>query len=184
VNGARVYALGAQQPRLGRGVFVAPTASVIGDVVLGDDVSVWFGAVIRGDESPIVIGRGTNVQDGTIIHSNRGGPDVVIGEHVTIGHGARLHGCHIEASALIGIGAIILDGAVVESGAIVAAGTLVPPRKRVPAGQLWAGSPATYRRPVSDDERRMIEQAPALYIEDAKRYEHLYALQPACGSHG
>lgn len=170
MNSGSVYGLRDIWPRLGQGVFIAPTAAVIGDVELGDGVSVWFGAVIRGDESLISIGAGSNIQDGTIIHSNRGGPGVVVGERVTVGHGVRLHGCRIESDSLIGIGAVVLDGAVVESGAIVAAGSLVPPNKRVAAGELWAGTPAARRRPLSDPERAMLAAAPAIYVDDARRY--------------
>ena len=170
MNAPVVFGLRDVWPRLGAGVYIAPTAAVIGDVALGDGVSVWFGAVIRGDETPILIGADSNIQDGTIIHSNRGGPEVVIGERVTVGHGARLHGCHIEADALIGIGAIVLDGAVVERGAIVAAGALVTPGKRVVSGELWAGAPAVRRRLVNENERRMLREAPAIYTEDARRY--------------
>jgi carbonic anhydrase/acetyltransferase-like protein (isoleucine patch superfamily) len=171
MNGVTVYGLRDAWPQLGKDVYIAPTAIVVGDVTLGDAVSVWFGAVIRGDETSIRIGAGSNVQDGTIIHSNRGGPAVVIGDRVTIGHGARLHGCRVESDALIGIGAIVLDGAVVESGAIVAAGSLVPPGRRVAAGELWAGAPATRRRPTSDQEQAMLREAPAIYIADARRYD-------------
>jgi len=166
VNVLNIYCLGDHCPKIGPGVFIAPTAAVIGDVVLGEGVSVWFGAVIRGDETPIVIGAGTNIQDGTVVHSNRGGPDVAIGERVTVGHGARLHGCRIDSHALIGI------GAVVESGAIVAAGALIAPRKRVGTGELWAGTPAVFKRAITDAESRMIHEAPAIYLEDARRYLH------------
>jgi carbonic anhydrase/acetyltransferase-like protein (isoleucine patch superfamily) len=170
VNPLNIYCLGDRCPQLGAGVYIAPTAAVIGDVILGDGVSVWFGAVLRGDETSIVIGAETNLQDGVVVHSNRGGPAVSIGERVTVGHGARLHGCRIAASALIGISATVLDGAVVESGAIVAAGALIPPRKHVGAGELWAGTPAVFRRAVTEAEARMIQEAPAIYLEDARRY--------------
>ena len=170
MNGSTVLALGVLEPRIGADVFIAPTAVVIGDVVLGDEVSVWFGAVLRGDESRISIGAGSNVQDGVIVHSNRGGPEVLIGEQVTIGHGARLHGCRIDERALVGIGAIVLDGAVIESGAIVAAGSLVAPNKRVSAGELWAGVPAMRRRALNEQELAMLREAPAIYREDARRY--------------
>ena len=170
MSGVPVYGLGGVWPRLGRDVYIAPTAAVIGDVTLGDGVSVWFGAVIRGDEGPIRIGASSNIQDGTIIHSNPGGPEMLVGERVTVGHGVRLHGCLIESDVLIGIGAIVLDGAVVESGAIVAAGALVPPGRRVGAGELWAGVPAVRRRPVSEAERRLLAEAPAIYSADSRRY--------------
>jgi carbonic anhydrase/acetyltransferase-like protein (isoleucine patch superfamily) len=170
MSGMTLYGLRDNWPRLGAGVYIAPTAAVIGDVVLGDGVSVWFGAVIRGDEMPIVVGHRTNIQDGAIVHTNRGGPGVVIGEDVTIAHGARLHGCRIDSGALIGIGAIVLDGAIVESGALVAAGALVAPGTRVASGDLWTGTPAARRRALNDIERAMLHDAPAIYVEAARRY--------------
>lgn len=182
MSGNTILALAKLSPRIGAGVYIAPTAVVIGDVILGDDVSVWFGAVIRGDESRITIGAGSNVQDGVVIHSNRGGPEVVVGEQVTIGHGARLHGCQVNARSLIGIGAIVLDGALIESGAIVAAGSLVSPNKRVPAGELWAGVPATRRRALIEQELGMLREAPAIYREDARRYRETCGPVGAAGT--
>jgi gamma-carbonic anhydrase len=144
-----VYELDNHRPVLGEDVFVAPTAAVIGDVTIGQGANIWFGAVVRGDDMPIRIGCRTNIQDGVIIHSTD--DPVVIGDDVTIGHGAMLHGCTIEDEALIGIGAIILDGAHIGHGAIIAAHALVPPGRRVPAGELWLGSPASFKRKVGDD---------------------------------
>ncbi len=157
-------------PRLGRGVFVAPGAVVIGDVELGDEANVWFGCVIRGDDHFVRIGARTNVQDGTVIHVSKDTHPTVIGADVTIGHGVRLHGCTLEDRCMVGIGAIVLDGAVVESGAIVAAGAVVSPGKRVKAGELWAGCPAKLARAVRDAEREFLRVNAAHYCGLARAY--------------
>ena len=140
-EGAHVLSYDGAEPQIANNVFLAPTATLIGDVMIGAGSSIWFGAVLRGDEVPIVIGENSNIQDGVIIHGDSGGK-VHLGCDVTVGHGAILHGCTIEHSALIGMGAIVLDGAVVETGALVAAGAVVSPGKRVEANTLWAGCPA------------------------------------------
>ena len=142
--------------------FIAPGAWVIGDVTLDEEVSIWFGCVLRGDDNAIRIGRRTNVQDGTVIHVTEVHHPTIIGARVTIGHGARLHGCNLEDDCLIGIGSVVLDGAVVESRAIVAAGAVVPPGKRVPAGQLWTGNPARYLRDVRPRNRPSSPPTPTI----------------------
>lgn len=155
-------------PEVADNVYVAPTAAIIGRVTIKADSSVWFGAVLRGDEVAIHIGQRSNIQDGVIIHGDEGN-DVVIGDDVTVGHGAILHGCRIEAGALIGMGAIVLDGAVVESGALVAAGAVVSPGKRVQANSLWAGIPA---RPLKD-----LDKASQQATLDSAEHYRLTALQ-------
>jgi carbonic anhydrase/acetyltransferase-like protein (isoleucine patch superfamily) len=157
-------------PRLGRGVFVAPGAAVIGDVELGDEANVWFGCVIRGDDHFIRIGARTNVQDGTVIHVSLDTHPTVIGADVTIGHGVRLHGCTLEDGCMIGIGAIVLDGAVVERGALVAAGAVVAPGKRVAAGEMWAGCPARKARDLRDAEREYLRVNSKHYCGLARAY--------------
>jgi carbonic anhydrase/acetyltransferase-like protein (isoleucine patch superfamily) len=127
---------------VGPGVFIAPTAAVIGDVELAEGSSVWFGAVVRGDIGPIRIGPRTNVQDLACLHLTAGVSDCVLGADVTVGHGAILHGCSIGDGALVGMGAVILDGAKIGARAVVAAGALVPPRMEVPDGGFAAGVPA------------------------------------------
>jgi carbonic anhydrase/acetyltransferase-like protein (isoleucine patch superfamily) len=135
-------------PTLGERVYVDPAATVIGDVVLGDDVSIWPGAVVRGDIHYIRIGARTNIQDGAILHVTHAGPHTgdgcpcVIGEDVTIGHGAVVHACTIEDACLIGMHATLLDGAVVRKHGFVGAGSLIPPGKIVGEGELWVGNPA------------------------------------------
>ena len=149
-------------PTLGLRVLVDDAATVIGDVVLGDDVSIWPGTVVRGDVNHIRIGARTNVQDGSILHVSHDGPygqpggfALLIGEDVTIGHGAIVHACVIEDACLIGMGSIILDGAVVRRNGFVGAGAVVPPGKTVGSGELWLGNPA---RCVRRLEPREIEQ--------------------------
>jgi gamma-carbonic anhydrase len=139
-------------PTIGANVFIAPNAFVVGQVTIGDDASLWFNVVVRGDDHWVRIGARTNVQDGTIIHVFKDAHPTDIGSDVTIGHGAILHGCTIADRAMVGIGAIVLDGAVIESDAIVAAGAVVSPGKRVKAGEMWAGCPAKPMRAVRPEE--------------------------------
>jgi carbonic anhydrase/acetyltransferase-like protein (isoleucine patch superfamily) len=157
-------------PRFGADVFVAPNAVVIGKVEIGDRTSVWFNCVIRGDGHFIRIGRETNVQDGTIIHIAADRFPTLIGDRVTIGHGAIIHACTVEDDSMIGIGAVVLDGSVVERGAIVAAGAVVPPGKRVPKGEMWAGSPAQFKRPVKATETEFIAWNARNYCELGAKY--------------
>jgi len=142
-------------PTIDDSVFIAPNATVIGDVHIEIDSSIWFGAVLRGDEVAICIGKRSNIQDGVIIHGDEG-QNVEIGDDVTIGHGAIIHGCKIENGALIGMGSIILDGVVVERGALVAAGAVVSPGKRVSANTLWAGVPAKPIRELDKDTQNTL----------------------------
>jgi len=156
-------------PTIDESVFIAPNATVIGDVRIEADSSIWFGAVLRGDEVSIRIGKRSNIQDGVIIHGDKE-QDVVIGDDVTIGHGAIIHGCKIESRALIGMGAVILDGAVVERGALVAAGAVVSPDKRVSANTLWAGVPAKQIRVLGDDTQDAVQAGVAHYQRQSGIY--------------
>ena len=150
-------------PTIADDVFVAETAVIIGDVEIGAGSSIWYGCVLRGDVNKIRVGRGTNLQDGTIVHCNHdpkgdyretgGGEATHIGDGVTAGHMALIHACTIESHAFIGMRSVVMDRAVVESGALVAAGALVTPDKRVGKGQLWAGRPARYARDIRPEER-------------------------------
>ncbi len=157
------------KPRLAESVFVAPNAFVIGDVKMGEGSSVWFSSVIRGDEGAILIGDGSNLQDGCIVHSNKG-EGVSIGDNVTVGHGAILHGCTIESGVLIGMGAVILDGAVVERGAQVAAGAVVGPGKRVTANSLWGGCPAKLMREFLPGSEGQFFRSAEGYNQKSQRY--------------
>ena len=166
-----------QFPRLGERVYVDPAASVIGDVELADDVSVWPGCVVRGDVNFIRIGARTNIQDGTVIHVSHDGPHArlggfatVIGEDVTIGHKAIVHACRIGDAALIGMGAIVLDGAVVESHGFVGAGAVVPPGKTVGRGELWLGNPARKVRVLSEADIEGLHYSAQHYVRLKNRY--------------
>ena len=157
-------------PTVAPDVYIAPTAAVIGDVHIGAGSSVWFAATVRGDVNEIRIGARTNVQDGTTIHVTTGGHGTYIGNDVTIGHNAIIHACTIEDLCLIGMGACLMDGVVVERNAMVAAGALVTPNKRIPAGQLWAGSPARFMRALRPEELAEIADSAVHYAELAQDY--------------
>lgn len=146
-------------------------ARVVGDVTLGKNVSVWFNTVIRGDVAPVTIGEGTNVQDGTVIHTSKDYP-TIIGKNITIGHSAIVHACTVEDDALIGMHSTILDGAIVEEGALVAAGTVVPPGKRVPKNTLVMGNPMKIVRELSESERAANRENAEHYIELMNTYKH------------
>lgn len=160
-----------KSPKIAATAFIAPTAAVIGDVIVGGDSSIWYGAVIRGDVNDIKIGARTNIQDGTVIHVATHGQGTYIGSDITVGHMAVLHACTIEDWAFIGMKACIMDGAVVESWGMVAAGALLTPGKRVPSGQLWAGSPAKFLRNVTDAEKEMFRWSVAHYVELAHAHK-------------
>lgn len=150
--------------------FVHRAAVVIGDVRIGRDSSVWPGAVLRGDDAPIVIGDETSIQDGTVIHATEGQSATTVGSRVTVGHRVILHGCTIGDACLIGMGSIILDNAVIEDGAFVGAGALVPPRKVVRRGELVMGSPCRVVRMCSDADREWIEHSWRSYVKRAREY--------------
>ena len=158
-------------PTLGARSYVDPAATVIGDVVLGDDVSIWPGTIVRGDVNFIRVGARTNIQDGTVVHVSHDGPHAklggfatVIGEDVTIGHKAIIHACTIEDAVLVGMGAIVLDGAIVRKHGFVGAGALVPPGKVVGEGELWLGNPARKVRMLSDAEIEALYYSAGHYV--------------------
>lgn len=157
-------------PTIAADAFIAPTAVVIGDVVIGAGSSVWFQCVVRGDVHEIRIGERTNIQDGTVVHVTGGKFGTYIGSDITIGHGAILHACTLEDACFIGMGATILDGVVVEAGAMVAAGAVVTPGKRVPKGELWAGNPAKKLRDLSADDIAFFPKSAAKYVQLAASY--------------
>jgi carbonic anhydrase/acetyltransferase-like protein (isoleucine patch superfamily) len=160
-----LYEYRGARPQLGRDVYVAPGAHVIGDVTLGDESSVWFGAVIRGDLMPIRIGARTNIQDGVVIHVTGSLAKTTIGDEVTVGHKAILHGCTVGSRVLIGMGSIVLDGAVIGDDVFLGAGSLVTQGMNIPAGSLAMGSPAKIVRPVSDGHRAWIRHAAQSYLD-------------------
>jgi len=146
----QIVPFSGQAPRLGRNVHVAPGARVVGDVTLGDGVSVWFNAVLRGDIAPVVVGAGSNVQDNCTLHVDDRDP-CLVGRDVVVGHGAILHGCTVEDECLIGMGSIVLNGAVIGRGSVVGAGALVPQGKVVPPGHLVLGLGAKVVKPLPED---------------------------------
>jgi len=166
------------QPKLAPDAFIAETAVLLGDVVIGAGSSIWYGSVLRADGNLLRIGARTNIQDGTVIHVNhqedggRGahGFSTIIGDDVTVGHMAMLHACTLEDGAFVGMKACVMDGAVVEGGGMVAAGALVTPGKRVKKGELWAGSPAKLMRPLRAEEIAYFPESARYYAEVAQRY--------------
>lgn len=155
---------GGKTPVVGEGVFVAETASVIGDVTIGARSSVWYGAVLRGDVEKIRIGEETSIQDNTVIHVDSSGFSTEVGNRVTVGHSVVLHGCRIGHGALIGIGSIVLNGAEVGEDSMIGAGSLVTPGTRIPSGVLALGSPARVKRPLTDEEKRHVQEGVENYI--------------------
>lgn len=157
-------------PKLGSAVFVDPSAVVLGDVELGDDCSVWPLAVIRGDMHHIRIGARTSVQDGAVLHITHAGPynpdgfPLIIGDEVTIGHQAMLHGCRIGNRVLIGMGSMVMDGAIIEDDVVLGAGSLVPPGKTLESGYLYVGRPAQQARPLTDKERSFFSYSAQNYV--------------------
>lgn len=157
-------------PSLGRNVFIAPSAEIIGDVTIGDESSVWFQSLLRGDINSIRIGSRTNLQDGTIVHVDYEINDVQIGDEVTIGHRAVIHGCRIQDRCLIGMNATILSGAEIHTGAIVAAGALVREGQEVPERTLVAGVPAEPIREITAGEWDTIINSAAHYVHYGRKY--------------
>lgn len=164
-----LYELSGRQPSIARDAWVAPSADVIGDVRLASLASVWFGAVIRADNTPILIGARTNVQDGAVLHSDPGAP-CTLGEDVTVGHKAILHGCTIGDRVLVGMGAIILNRAVIGEDCLVGAGALITEGKAFPPGYLIVGSPAKAIRPLDDAQKAMLKASAALYAAKQREY--------------
>ena len=164
-----LYSLGDLSPQLSEGAWAAPSADLIGDVRLAAGASAWFGAVVRADNTPILIGEDSNLQDGAIGHSDPGVP-LIIGARVTVGHQAILHGCAIADDCLIGMGARILNGAVLESECLVGAGALITEGKRFERGSLIVGSPARVVRQLTAEERQALRISAEHYAEKAARY--------------
>jgi carbonic anhydrase/acetyltransferase-like protein (isoleucine patch superfamily) len=163
-------------PKIDPEAWLDPSSIVIGDVVIGTGSSVWPGCVIRGDINKIRIGRDTNIQDGSVLHNSHDGPHfpggapLLIGDRVTVGHKALLHGCEIGNNCLVGMGAIVMDRVVVEPGVMIGAGALVPPRKVLESGYLYTGSPARQARPLTDGERDYLTYSADYYVALAKRH--------------
>jgi carbonic anhydrase/acetyltransferase-like protein (isoleucine patch superfamily) len=161
-------------PRLDATAFVAPTASIVGDVTVGAESSIWYGAVLRGDVMPIRIGARTSIQDNTVVHATGGWCDAVVGDDCTVGHSVILHGCKVGSRVLVGMGSILLDEAEIGDEVMIGAGSLVTARARIPSGVLVHGRPAKVVRDLRPDELERILEASALY----RRYgrEHAESL--------
>ena len=167
-----ILPLNSHTPELGSDTWVAPDATIIGEVKCGRDCSIWFGAVLRGDVGHIHLGDATNVQDGAVVHSTTGKSVVEVGSRVTIGHRAIVHGCKVEDDVLIGMGAILLDNAHIERGAVIAAGAVVLENTRVPAGTTWAGVPARQVKAADPDAMvAAIRQSAEGYVKYKGWYE-------------
>jgi carbonic anhydrase/acetyltransferase-like protein (isoleucine patch superfamily) len=158
------------QPRIHPTVFVADDAHVIGDVEIGEDSSIWFGSILRGDVNYIRIGARTNIQDLTVIHVSSHTHPTVLENEITVGHRVVLHGCHVESGCLIGIGAILLDGIRVGARSLVAAGTLLTPGTQVPPRSLVLGSPGRVKRELTDDELANLDRSWRNYVDLKKQY--------------
>jgi len=156
-----------KKPQIDEEAVVADGAVVLGDVTIEKDASIWYNAVVRGDINSIWIGEGTNIQDLAVLHVDRDA-SLTIGKHVTVGHGAILHGCTIQDHALIGMGAIVLNGAVIGTGSMIAAGALVTPNTVVPDGALYMGNPAKFRRMLTEEELAANQKNAANYIKESK----------------
>ena len=157
-------------PKVDPSAFVAANATLVGDVEIAANASIWFGVILRGDGPGIRVGENSNLQDGTVVHVAARGLMTVVGKNVTVGHMALLHACEVQDGAFIGMHSTVLDGAVVESEAMVAAGALVPPGKVVRRGELWAGSPARKLRDLTDKDFETFRRIAAQYVELAKSY--------------
>jgi carbonic anhydrase/acetyltransferase-like protein (isoleucine patch superfamily) len=151
-------------PTIGNHGWIAPNASLIGDIIMGEYCTVWFNAVIRGDVNSIEIGHHTNIQDGVVIHCTYQKHKTVIGNHVSIGHNAIVHGCTVHDHVLVGMGAIIMDGVVVGEGSIIAAGAIVTQGTHIPAGSIYAGNPARMLKEIGPEHKEMIERTAKNYI--------------------
>ncbi len=171
-------------PRVAPSAFVAPTAAVIGDVTIGEDASVWFGAVLRGDFGPIEVGARANVQDNAVLHSTDQLPTTV-GDGATVGHGAVLEGCTVERGALVGMNAVVLHGAVIGEEALVAAGSVVTDGTRIPPRTMAAGAPCRVRKELSGASADWIARAASAYVRLSRRYLEAQAPgAPAAGADG
>ena len=164
-----LYELDGTTPRVAESAWVADSAEVMGNVVLGEDASIWFGAVLRGDNETLSIGSGSNVQDGSVLHSDLGQP-LTIGERVTVGHKVVLHGCTVGDESLIGIGAVVLNGARIGRHCLVGAGALVTEGKEFPDGSMILGSPAKAVRQLTPEQIEGLRKSAQTYVANARRF--------------
>lgn len=165
-----LYPFGGIMPEVAADAFIAPGARLIGDVRVGAGASIWYNCVLRGDVMPIVVGAGSNIQDGSIVHVTRGSHGTIIGADCLIGHLAVIHGCTLHDHAFIGLGSIVMDGCVVDSDGMLAAGALLTPGKCIGRGELWTGRPAQFARLLSEDEIARNRAGAAGYVALAQSY--------------
>lgn len=163
------FELDGTRPRVHPTAFIAPTAVLIGDVEVGPHASVWFGAVLRGDEAAIVVGAGSNVQDNSVLHCSHGLP-TVLGDNVTVGHHATLEGCVVEEGAVVGMGCVMLQRSRLGAGAMLAAGAVLGEGREVPPGHLAAGVPAEVKKPLAGASARWVTRTAEQYRENARRF--------------
>ena len=169
-----ILPFGGKTPRIHPTAWIAPTAIVIGDVEIGPETGIWYGCVVRGDVNEIRIGARTNIQDGTVIHVAAEGQGTYIGDEITVGHMVLLHACTVESNAFVGMKSCVMDGAHVERHAMVAAGALLTPGKRVPAGELWGGSPARRIRDLTEAQLADWRKSWEGYVAHAKDHAALF----------
>jgi len=165
-----IISFAGKTPIIAADAFIAPNATVIGDVVIGEGSSIWYGCILRGDYNVIRVGARTNIQDGCVVHIDSRTFGAVIGDDVTVGHMCLIHACTLESGSFVGNKATVMDGVVVESGAMVAAGALVTPNKRVPAGELWGGSPARKLRDLTPAQRATLTLTAKAYAAFAQEH--------------
>lgn len=171
-----LYPFGGAVPQVAASAFIAPGARIIGNVTIGEDSSIWYNCVLRGDIERISVGARSNIQDGSVVHvsgarANSAGQPTIIGDDVLIGHLAMIHGCTIENHGFIGLGAIVMDGCVVEEGGMLAAGALLTPGKRIGRGELWTGRPAKLARLLTDEEVARNRYGASGYVRLAKLHK-------------
>ncbi|WP_374407528.1 gamma carbonic anhydrase family protein [Hydrogenophaga sp.] len=164
-----IYELDGRRPSIAESAWVADSAQVMGDVTLGEGASVWFGAIARGDSDRIVVGAGSNIQDGSVLHADDGLP-MIVGERVTVGHQVMLHGCTIGDESLIGIGAIVLNGVKIGKNCLVGAGSLVTEGKEFPDGSMIIGSPAKVVRQLTPEQMDGLRRSAQHYMDNARQY--------------
>ncbi|GAB6932734.1 gamma carbonic anhydrase family protein [Calditerricola satsumensis] len=163
------YALGDKRPRVHETAFIAPGAQIIGDVTIGPESSVWFNAVLRGDEAPIVIGAAVNVQDNSTLHMYEKYP-LILEDEVSVGHNVILHGCHVKRGALVGMGSVILDGVEIGEYALIGANTFLPSGKKIPPYTLVLGSPGKVVRELTEQDLELVKMTTRVYREKAKQF--------------
>lgn len=158
------------EPNIDETVFIADSADIIGNVTIGKNSNIWYNSVIRADEGFVTIGENTNIQDGSVVHISKGCP-TIIGNNVTVGHKALIHGCKIGDNTLIGMGSIVLDNAEIGQYSLLGAGSLVPPGKCIPSGVLAMGSPAKVIRELTDEEKQNLVKSALKYVETANNHK-------------